>query len=265
MVSRPIRRFLDRLRGRRAPGRAAFRYQPGDSVIDDFAEFSGLTVDAIVERVNEFHRLNAAEWHATEAKDFAERATRFYESSKNYVFDLLSANPSPAAVVRKLDGFDPRLLRAIAEHPGRRFLEFGGGLGVLCELVARMGKEVHYLDIPGQVSRFATWRFEKHGLRIPFLCAEPGRISIPGEYDIVFTDAVLEHMPAPLQLEASTAIGRAVAGGGLLLFLVDLTPPGPECPMHHPVDILALHRALQATGLACELGRDTFYSLWRRG
>ncbi len=267
MARHRLRRFFDRLLGRPPPppkARPPYRYRPGDTVVDDFAEFSGQTVQVIEERINDFQRINAADWNALGPTGFAERSKAFYEASQNYVYDLLSANPRPEAVLEKLDACSPRLVQAIREHPGRRFLEFGGGLGVFCELVAGMGKEVHYLDIPGLVSRFATWRFEKHGLRIPFICADPGRIHVPSEYDAVLTDAVLEHLPAPLQLEASTAIGRAVAPGGVLVFLVDLTPPGPDFPMHHPVDIRALHRALRDTGLGCELGRDKFWSLWRR-
>jgi len=265
MGTSPLKRFLNRYFDRGEPeAKRSFEYRVGDSVIEEFSEFSGLAIDTIVQRINAFHRLNADEWNALQARDFSERALSFYGSSQSYVFDLLSANPRPEAVVRKLDGFDPRLVRAIAEHPGRRFLEFGGGLGVFCEIAARMGKEAHYLDVAGQVSRFATWRFEKHGLRIPFICADPGRIHIPGEYDIVFSDAVLEHLPQPLQVEASTAMGRAVRPGGVLLFLVDPAPPSSEFPMHCVVDIPALHDALQATGMDCEFGRDRFCSLWRR-
>ncbi|MBI5169402.1 MAG: class I SAM-dependent methyltransferase [Candidatus Eisenbacteria bacterium] len=222
-------------------------------------------METIAERIRDFHRANAAEWRQVEASGAAERSAAFYEGSQHYVYDLLSGNTSPAAVVEKLNQFDPLLLQSIQRHPGRNFLEFGGGLGVVCEIVARMGKQVHYLDIPGLVSRFAVWRFERLGLNIPFLCAQPDRIEIPGTYDVVFTDAVLEHLPPPLQLDAARALGAAVATDGLLIFLVDLSGPDEDFPMHHHVDIRALHGALEASGLRCESGRETFCSRWRRG
>lgn len=199
-----------------------------------------------------------------EKSEFSERAAQFYNESQNFAFAILSANPRPAAVVEKLDGFNPRIMRSIRAHPGKRFLEFGGGVGVFCEIVARMGKEVHYLEVAGLTARFALWRFRKLGLKVNFIEAQPDRIYVPGQYDIVYTDAVLEHLPPPLQMEATRALAAAVVPGGLLIFLVDLSGPTPEDPMHHLVDIRALHAALAQDGLSCGDGRDLFCSIWRR-
>jgi len=260
---RKIRNFIAGSVFGRKP-KAGYCYRPGDVVIDDFAEFSGIPLDTVVEKVANFHRINAHDWHALDASSFSERAAVFYESSQNYIFDTLSANPSPDAVVKKLDRFNPHILESIRVHPGKRFIDFGGGVGTLCELVARMGKAVCYLDVPGIVFDFAQWRFKRLGLNIAAIEAKADSIHLPGKYDIVYTDAVLEHFPRALQIEATKALAQAVDQDGLLIFLVDLSGPTEDDPMHHDVDIKELHNLLSSSGLRCEDGHYTFCSIWRR-
>jgi 2-polyprenyl-3-methyl-5-hydroxy-6-metoxy-1,4-benzoquinol methylase len=256
-----VKWLLRKLGRRSAP---AYRYQEGDTVVEDFAQFSELPVKTVAQRIADFERINAADWNSMKKRGFSERAAEFYGASQNFAFAILSANPRPAAVLQKLDLFNPRIMEAIRAHPGRRFLEFGGGIGVFCEIMARMGKEIHYLELEGLTSRFALWRFRKLGLSVNFIEAKPDLIEVPGEYDIVYTDAVLEHLPPPLQNEAASALGRAVGPGGLLVFLVDLSGPTPEDPMHHEVDIRKLHELLTASGLSCQDGLHRFCSIWRR-
>jgi 2-polyprenyl-3-methyl-5-hydroxy-6-metoxy-1,4-benzoquinol methylase len=241
-----------------------YLYRPGDTVVEDFVEFSGLPLETVSERMVKYQRINSEDWHALDAKSFSERAAKFYEASQNYIFDTLSANPRPQAVIAKLDRFDPRIMAAIRAHPGRRFFEFGGGIGVFCEVAARMGKQVYYLELPGIVFDFAQWRFKKHGLKVTAIEAKADRIDLPGKYDIIYTDAVIEHLPPDLQVEAAQAIGHAVDVDGLLVFLVDLSGPTDHHPMHHDVDIRELHNRLRAAGLSCELGHNDACSVWRR-
>jgi protein-L-isoaspartate O-methyltransferase len=243
---------------------AGYRYRTGDVVIEDFAEFSETSLDFVIERIGNSRRINAADWNALQATSFSERAATFYEASQNYVFDTLSANPNPEAVIKKLDTFNPKILQVIRAHPGKRFLEFGGGVGVFCEIVARMGKQVSYMELPGIVFDFARWRFKKLGLNLKAIEAKADTIYLTGKYDIVYTDAVLEHLPQPLQLEATRALARAVATDGLLIFLVDLSGPSKENPMHHNVNIVDLHSQLRSEGLCCEDGDRKFCSIWRR-
>jgi len=265
MVELAPKRFAQWLRHRFIPAvPQRYRYRPGDTVVEDFAEFSGLPLAEVARRVSNFEEINADEWSSMKQTEFAARAANFYGQSENFAFAILSANPRPASVVEKLDRFNPRVMQAIRAHPGKRFLEFGGGIGVFCEIVCRLGKDVHYLELDGLASRFALWRFKKLGLPITFLEAQPDRIAIPGKYDIVYTDAVLEHLPPPLQLEATSALARAVEPRGLLVLLVDLSGPTPQDPMHHEVDIRKLHGILNNEGLSCEDGLYTFCSIWRR-
>jgi 2-polyprenyl-3-methyl-5-hydroxy-6-metoxy-1,4-benzoquinol methylase len=241
-----------------------YRYRPGDTVIEDFVEFSGIPLDIVADRIANYNRLNAQEWHALDAASPSDRAAKYYEASQNYIFDTLSANPRPDAVIEKLNRFNPRLMEAIRAHRGKRFFEFGGGIGVFCEIMARMGKDVYYLELPGVVFDFAQWRFKKAALKVTAIEAEADRIYLPGKYDIVYSDAVIEHLPPALQVEAVKAIGQAVDAGGLLVLLIDLSGPTKEKPMHYEVDIGALHEHLHVAGLHCENGHHTFCSIWRR-
>jgi SAM-dependent methyltransferase len=260
---RKIRNFIARSFGHRNP-EARYCYRPGDVVIEDFAEFSGIPLNIVVERVTNSRTINAQDWNALDANLFPERAATFYESSQNFVFDTLSANPRPEIVEKKLDRFNPRILESIRKHPGKRFFEFGGGIGVFCEIAARMGKDVYYMELPGLVFEFAQWRFKKLGLDVSAIEAKVDTIYLPGKYDIVYTDAVLEHLPRPLQVRATIAIGQAVEKGGLLIFLVDLSGPTEDDPMHYDVDIRELHYHLASSGLRCEDGYHKFCSIWRR-
>lgn len=244
--------------------RLNYQYRPGDIVIEDFAKFSGLPLEVVADRVANCSRINANDWHALAASSLSDRAAKFYESSQNYIFDTLSANPRPEAIIEKLNRFNPRLMEAIRAHPGKRFLEFGGGIGVFCEIMARMGKDVHYLELPGVVFDFAQWRFKKDGLKVTAIEAKADSVQVPGKYDIVFSDAVIEHLPAALQVEAIKAIGQAVDAGGLLVLLIDLSGPTEKEPMHFNVDIGELHDHLQAAGLRCDEGLRLSRSIWRR-
>jgi hypothetical protein len=134
----------------------------------------------------------------------------------------------------------------------------------MCEIAARMGKQVSYLELPGIVFDFALWRFKKLGLNVDVIEAKADAIYLPGEHDIVFTDAVLEHLPPSLQVDATKAIARAIGKGGLLIFLVDLSGPTEADPMHHDVNIGELHAHLSLSGLRCEHGPHKACSIWRR-
>ena len=78
---RKIRRFVARSLIHLKPG-PAYRYRAGDVVIEDFAEFSGIPLHIVAEKVGNFHRINAEDWKALEAGSLSERAAGFYESGR---------------------------------------------------------------------------------------------------------------------------------------------------------------------------------------
>ncbi len=237
-------------------------FDPGDEVVRDYAEYSGLPLPRIVEALGDFRRLNREEWESLPGS-WPERAERFYAVSRNYVFDLLRGNPSRKAVLENLERFEPRIMKTFREHPGKTFLDFGGGTGVFCQIMAGLGKEVTYLDLDGPVAAFAAWRFRKLGLGVERLVAQPHAFRLPRDFDLIFSDAVFEHLIDP----AGTAreLGRHLAPGGFFGLLVDLEGANPEMPMHRDVDIGSVHGALEEAGLSPLFGRGTFASGWARG
>lgn len=238
-------------------------FDPGHEVVRDFAEFSGLSVQELSRRVDDFRRLSAEEWRVHPGADWREKAATFYCTSETYVYDLLRANPSRAFVLDKLDRFEPRLLPALREHPGRRLLEFGGGTGVFCQIAAEMGKKVTYVDLPGRVSEFAAWRFGRLALDVEMVLVHPDALELRGEWDLGFSDAVFEHLLDPVG--TARTLARHLAPGGFLGLLVDLEGDNPELPMHRLVDLGAVQEALAAEGLSPRFGLGSFVSGWDRG
>ncbi|MBN1491115.1 MAG: methyltransferase domain-containing protein [Phycisphaerae bacterium] len=256
--------LLKRLVGLRSTLATPYTYHPGDVVVEDFSEFSSIPLTDVCSRVSACHRLIGDEWKEVGGETSARQSAQFYEISQNFIFDTLSANARPEMVIDKLNRFDPMILDAINSHCGRHLLDFGGGIGVFCEIAARMGKQVYYMELPGLAFEFAAWRYKKYRLPVSMIEAKVDRIDIPGQYDIVYTDAVVEHLPPVVQAEAVEALAGAVRAGGLLVLLIDLSGPSDDAPMHYDVDISGLHRLLDRAGLNCDRGVSSFCSLWRR-
>jgi SAM-dependent methyltransferase len=248
----------------RGPLECSYVYSPEHSVVNDFAEFSGESVEMIAQRIRGFEMSVCREWSGLGAIGFVDGARKFYASSTSYVYDLLSANYNPAAVKAKLDKCTPEILDTISRHSGSRFLEFGGGLGLVCQLAAEMGKEVTYLDIPGRISDFARWRFARYEIPVQVQIVEPGHLDELVEQDIIFSDAVLEHLAPAEQERVLKILAKQLAPGGTLVLLVDLSGESKHNPTHAPVDIHRLHAVLGNEKLSCRLGEKSFYSIWDR-
>jgi protein-L-isoaspartate O-methyltransferase len=261
---RLLRKFFRKLRGRKSSG-PGYVYQPDHTVITDFCEFSGATPSDVERSINEYEQLCQADWRITPGNGFDEKSANFYENSKNYIYDLLLGNVSKKKVIEKLDAFTPQILQAIKSHPGKDFLEFGGGTGVMCEVVHGLGKSVTCLDIPGLPQQFARWRFRKYGLPIEIAVAKPDSLELTREYDIIFTDAVLEHLAPERQMSAVETLCRHTLRGGILLLLIDLAGKCEENPTHTEVDVAALHRIAHGNGFTCLHGENTFCSIWQKG
>ncbi|MGO8745653.1 MAG: glycosyltransferase [Thermoguttaceae bacterium] len=234
----------------------------GDLVVNDFREFSGLSTATIEENINRHSELAREEWRALEGDGFDAKAARFYGRSQSYIYDLLSSNYRKEAVVEKLNGMHPKILQSIKTHAGHRFLEFGGGVGVMCQLAHEWGKEVTYVDLPGLVADFAAWRFQRHGWPIRLLLTEPRGLCLEEQYDIIFSDAVLEHVVDPDQV--ARELCTHTAPRGLLVLLVDLGGPSDDWPMHRSIDIVHVHELIEAHGFRNTLGRHSFASVWAK-
>jgi len=237
-------------------------YHFADSLVNEFSEFSGLSTAEIEENVNRYNELVRREWEAVEGNEFKSKAARFYGRSKSYIYDLLNSNYRKEAVIEKLNRMHPGILQSIQTHPGRRFLDFGGGLGVMCQIAREWGKEVTYLDLPGLVADFAAWRFTRHGWPIRVILSDPQRLALENEYDIIFSDAVLEHVVDPAQV--IDELCTHIAPDGQLVLLVDLSGPSEQCPTHGEIDIVQIHDLIERHGFQNLLGRHAFASIWTR-
>jgi SAM-dependent methyltransferase len=265
LLPRWLLRRLYGLSGAAELGLAGYEYHPDDTVVADFAEFASQPTSDIVAGIRKYRQLVQGEWKMLGASIFEEASRKFYAQSQTFAFDLLAGNYNRRVVLEKLEGFSPAIMSSIKQHPGLRFLEFGGGLGVFCEVVSELGKSVTYLDIPGRISEFATWRFQKRGIPVRTVIVEPGHLDGLEDYDIVFTDAVLEHLPPDEQRRVVRLLGSHVTAGGLLVLLVDMSGPTRANPTHEVVHIDVLHSILDECGLRCQDGRGKFWSIWRRG
>ena len=238
-------------------------FLPHHELVRDYATWSGRDLADVAAARPRRRRRGRAAWARQAGGGVAARTRAINAGSRTYVLDLLRVNTSRADVLAKLDRFEPRVLASIRAHPGRRFLEFGGGTGAFCQVMAEEGREVTYVDLPGPVAQFAAWRFRRLGLDVDVVLVPPGELPVlPGSYDLLFSDAVFEHLPDPEG--TARALARVLSPGGFFALLIDLEGENPEIPMHRAVDVGAVHAALEAEGLVAVFGRSEFASGWRR-
>lgn len=97
---------------------------------------------------------------------------------------------------------------------GLRLLDIGCGGGLLSEAMARLGAEVHGVDMVEKNIRIAQRHAEANGLAVRYTCGTAEDLAARGEtYDAVLNLEVVEHV-ADLPLFMS-ACSRLVRPGGL--------------------------------------------------
>lgn len=226
-------------------------------IVKDYSEYSGLSIDEIISKTDDAVAINRDSYNSYGS------SYDFYEKSKTYVFDLLRANHNEAALVDKINLFSPSFMFDICSRREGSFLEFGGGLGVFCEAVKRRTSlDVTYCDIKTHVSDFTLWRYEKHNVPVNTLIIPQEDFTLEKKYDIIFTDAVIEHMEPEQQKKTIKKLGSSLNKFGLLTLLIDLEGNTPDMPMRYNVDIVELHNILASEKLSCIYGRNTFSSRW---
>ena len=111
-------------------------------------------------------------------------------------------------------------------------LIFGDGTGNDSLYLASHGFPIDYYDVPGsKTSDFALKRFDYYG----FLGQRINPISdhklcLQGQYDVVVSFEVLEHLPEPLQ--AIRDIGSMLKFGGIALITEDFGDLDEHLPTH---------------------------------
>lgn len=232
---------------------------PNGDIVKEFCKFSGLDIDEIHNKLIHHREINAFDFNESGSPQ------DFYKNSTNYIYDLLANNWTKYQVSNKINIFLPDALRMIKEHGGGKFMEFGGGLGVFCQIIKEFtGKEVHYVDIDTYISKFALWRFQNIGLDIKTHIIPQDDFELGEKFDIIFSDAVIEHLPSEQQIRYVNKLANYMNIGGIMILLIDLSGHEEELPMHFDVNIFEIFNELSKSGLSQIRNFNNFATIWRK-
>src|SRR5665213_1707118 len=86
--------------------------------------------------------------------DYERLGDKFYTESNAYIYDNMAANPTIGVRANLINKFIPDGIKRIKDHPGKTFADFGAGIGVMCELATKLGKETTHIDLPSYSTEF---------------------------------------------------------------------------------------------------------------
>ena len=193
-------------------------------LVSEAAEFFGVTPEEVLARIDGAARAFKSEWQERVGHSTDEEAiVRFYNESQAELFELVGWHATDAIHYRTLMAVD-----IARRHAGRRFLDYGSGIGSDAIVFADAGYDVTLADVSEPLLAFARWRCERRGYRIRTVDLKTEALP-EGLYDAAVCFDVLEHIPRPIR--ALGAIGRSMTPGGLL-FLHAPFGVDPDRPMH---------------------------------
>ncbi len=210
----------------RLPGTASLE----DSFLLEIQEYFGLSAVEARERL-EGGAEHFARHFADAAPDTADAAAleRVYDETDLEIFELAEWHAR-----RFLDGPLNYVLamQAAQGAGGRRYLDYGSGIGSGAILLARHGFEVTLADVSSPMLAFARWRLERRGL--PFRAVHLRTQRLGGEvFDLVTLLDVLEHVADPVGLLADLR-PHLDPRQGLLVIRAPFDDPRPQ---HIPHDV----------------------------
>ncbi len=203
------------------------------------AEFLGIPVDRASRLLDGAAARFTAEWRAKVQRIDAAAVTEFYNQSETELFDLLEWHATDPGNHRALVCADTAV-----ERPGRRFLDYGSGVGSNALVFAAAGFDVTLADVSDRLLAFAKWRFERRGLSVRTLDLKREQPA-DAQFDVILCFDVLEHIPKPLPVIRRM---RDALGLGGLLFLHAPFGFDPRRPMHVAYDD-GVYRRFRAAGL----------------
>jgi len=135
--------------------------------------------------------------------------------------DLAHQFWDPYGEFRPLHVLNPVRARFVAERApvsGARVLDVGCGGGLLAESLTRAGAQVTAIDLAPSMIEVARLHAAEQGLKIDYQIADAAVLADqrPGEFDIVTSMEMLEHVPDPAHMTATLA--RLVKPGGHVFF-----------------------------------------------
>jgi len=134
------------------------------------------------------------EWQAKVIPGSRDSIERFYDESQSTIYELmwwhtLTEDASPLSYVTAL--------HFARRHGGRRYLDFGAGVGSGSILFARHGFDVTLADISSTLLRFSAWRLDQR--RLPATYVDLKTAELPaGAFDLVTAMDVFEHLVDPV-------------------------------------------------------------------
>lgn len=216
-----------------------------DSAVREASEYFGLAPSEVIARMANGSRLLAEEWQQMKIDPRSESdLRRFYNENTAEAFELLNFNTRGAAGLQYVAAFEMTRLR-----PGRRYLDFGSGVGSGAILFARQGFEVTLADVSTPLLRFAEWRLRKRGLSATYVDLKQQPLPL-ASYDVATAFDVLEHVLDPLRAVAD--LWDSLTIGGILCFNTPFEPD-PDKPMHIFHDETMVRR-VRSAGFAWHYG-----------
>ena len=232
-------------------------------------------------RIDHGARVDAEGWGAKDAmveapvrRDFIRRGVsladrkgllEFYQQTLSYAFELTAANHQ----VETLSNYSSAL-EAVGPGQGRRFLDYGAGIGTLSILAAKAGYQVDMVDLPSATFDHGCRRL---GMRPALLsqvqpATADGDCAVPdGWWDVIACTEVLEHVFTPFELLRELLV--RLAPGGFLLVSESFDYVDEFCthlPQHRGLGGTAFVERVRALSLAQILVRsDCHVQVWQKG
>jgi SAM-dependent methyltransferase len=193
-------------------------------LVEEAAEFLGISLPDAWQRLHGAGDRFREEWMRTVA-DTGDAAAlaEFYNRSDTELFELIEWHANDPIHYRTL------ILRDLARgRRGRRYLDYGSGIGNDAIVFCEAGFDVTLADISDVLLAFAAWRCRRRGFTVHTIDLK--RESLPPRaFDLIVSFDVLEHIPNPLDVVAN--MRASLQPGGLLVIHAPFGDD-PEHPMH---------------------------------